>query len=45
MEWEVRLIEWLQKYLGSVAGPLGSAMSFIGGEMGLLLVLLIVSSL
>ncbi len=42
MEWEVRLIEWLQKYLGSVAGPLGSAMSFIGGEMGLLLVVMIV---
>ena len=42
MEWEVRVIEWLQKYLGSLAGTLGSALSFIGGEMGLLLVVIIV---
>ena len=42
MEWEVHLIEGLQKSLGSLTGPLGSALSFIGGEMGLLLVVLIV---
>ena len=42
MEWEVRLIEWLQKYLGNLSGPIGSALSFIGGEMGLLLVVMIV---
>ncbi len=42
MEWEVGLIEWLQKTLGSMNESVGTVLSFIGGEMGLLLVVLIV---
>ena len=42
MEWEVRLIEWIQKTLGSMNDTVGTVMSFVGGEIGLLLVLLIV---
>ena len=42
MEWEVSLIEWMQKSLGGVGTTLGKVLSFVGGEMGLLLVLLIV---
>lgn len=42
MEWEVQLIEGLQNYLGSMADPIGSTLSFIGGEMGLLLVVMTV---
>ena len=42
MEWEVRLIEWIQKTLGSLNGSVGTVLSFIGGEMGLLMVLLII---
>lgn len=42
MEWEVSLIEWIQKTLGSLNGSVGKILSFIGGEIGLLLVLLIV---
>ena len=41
MEWEVRLIEWIQKTLGSLNGSVGTVLSFIGGEMGLMLILLI----
>jgi len=42
MEWEAQLIEWLQKTLGSVNNAIGTVLSFIGGEYGLLLVVLIV---
>ena len=42
MEWEVTLIEWIQNTFGSLTESVGKVMSFIGGEMGLLLVLLIV---
>ncbi len=42
MEWEVELIEWIQKTLGSLNSVVGAALSFIGGEIGLLLVLLII---
>ena len=42
MEWEVKLIEWIQKALGSLNSTVGTVLSFIGGEIGLLLVLLIV---
>ena len=42
MEGEVRLIEWIQKTLGSLNSTVGSVLSFVGGEIGLLLVLLIV---
>ena len=42
MEWEVRLIEWMQGSLGGFGSVLGKAGSFIGGEAGLLLILLIV---
>ena len=42
MEWEVNLIEWLQKTVGDLNGTFISALGFIGGEMGLLLVVLII---
>ena len=42
MKWEVELIEWIQKTLGSLNSTVGSVLSFVGGEIGLLLVLLIV---
>ena len=42
MKWEVNLIEWLQKTVGNLNGTFISALGFIGGEMGLLLVVLII---
>ena len=42
MEWEVSLIEWLQKTVGNLNGTFISALGFLGGEMGLLLVVLII---
>ena len=42
MEWEVNLIEWLQKTAGDLNGTFISALGFLGGEMGLLLVVLII---
>lgn len=42
MAWEAGLIEWIQKALGSFIGPVGKVLSFIAGEIGLLLLLLIV---
>ena len=42
MEWEVSLIEGIQHTLGSLNSAVGSVLSFIGGEHGLLLVLLII---
>ena len=42
MEWEVNLIEWIQKTLGSLNRTVGSVLSFVGGEIGLLLVMMIV---
>ena len=42
MEWEVELIEWIQKTLGSMNSIVGKIMSFLGGEIGLLLVLMII---
>ena len=42
MEWEVELIEWTQKTLGSLNRTIGTILSFAGGEIGLLLVVLIV---
>lgn len=42
MEWEIGLIEWIQKNLSFLNGPVGKVMSFIGGEMGLLIALLII---
>ena len=42
MEWEVELIEWVQKTLGSLNSTIGTILSFVGGEIGLLLVVLIV---
>ena len=40
MEWEVALIEWIQKYMGPIARIIGNVFSFIGGEKGLLILLL-----
>ena len=42
MEWEVNLIEWLQKTIGDLNGTFISVPGFLGGEMGLLLVVLII---
>ena len=42
MEWEVGLIEWIQKTFGSLNSSVGKALSFIGGEMGLLVALIII---
>ena len=41
MEWEVRLIEWMQTYLGSLGGIV-KLLAFLGAEAGLLMVVLIV---
>ncbi len=42
MEWEVGLIEWIQGGLGSLNRAVGTVLSFVGGEIGLLVVLMIV---
>lgn len=41
MGWEVSIIEWLQKNLGGFCSVFGKIFSFVGGEMGLLIVFLI----
>ena len=33
MEWEVGLIEWIQKTFGSLNSSVGKALSFIGGDV------------
>ncbi len=42
MEWEVGLIEWIQKALGSLNSTVGTVLSFVCGEIGLMMTLLIV---
>lgn len=42
MEWEARLIEWLQKDVGSLESIFVKLMAFIGAEAGLLLLVLII---
>ena len=42
MEWEVRIIEWIQSSLGSLGKVLGSVFSFVGGETGLMILLVVV---
>ena len=42
MEWEVSIIEWIQSNLGSFGKALGNVFSFIGGETGLMLLLVVV---
>lgn len=42
MEWEVSIIEWMQQNLGSVSAFLGKVFAFVGSEIGLLLLLVIV---
>ena len=42
MEWEVQVIEWLQKTLGGLNNSVGKVISFLGGEIGLLVVVLAV---
>jgi membrane-associated phospholipid phosphatase len=42
MEWEVGLIEGVQKTLGSMNGTVGKVLGFVGGEIGLLAVLMII---
>ena len=41
-EWDVNLIEWLQKTIGSAGQAIAKAVTFIGGETVMLLVLLVV---
>ena len=41
MEWEVRLIEWMQAHFSSLGG-LVKLLAFLGAETGLLMVVLIV---
>ena len=40
-DWEVELIEWLQKTLGPVSTVFTKVFSFVGGETGMLIVLMI----
>ena len=42
MEWESILIEWIQGNMGGIGAVLGKIFSFIGGERGLLVLLLVV---
>lgn len=42
MELEVAIIEWIQNSLGSIGNALGDVFSFIGGETGLMILLVIV---
>ena len=42
MEWEVRIIEWIQNNSGDLSRVLGNIFAFIGGEKGLLILFLIV---
>ena len=41
MEWEVRIIEWMQSNATDLSRFLGEFFSFIGGEMGLLVMLVV----
>lgn len=40
MDWEINLIEWVQKSLGGSHSTIGTVMGFVGGEFGLVLILL-----
>lgn len=42
MDWEVNIIAWIQSTLGDFSNVLGKVFSFIGGEVGLLILLVIV---
>ena len=42
MEWEVSVIEWLQANFGGIGTGIAKVFSFIGGEVGVLLVMMIV---
>ena len=42
MEWEVRIIEWIQNNLGSLCVSFGRFFSFVGGETGLMILIVIV---
>ncbi len=42
MEWEVKIIEWLQSYEGTFTTSLGKALAFLGDEKGLLIMILAV---
>lgn len=42
MEWEAGIIKWIQSNLGIFGRALGNVFSFIGGETGLMLLLVIV---
>ena len=41
MEWEVRIIEWMQSNANDLSRFFGELFSFIGGEMGLMVMLVI----
>lgn len=42
MEWEVRIIEWIQDNMGGFGKAAGDVFSFIGGETGLMILLVAV---
>ena len=42
MKWEIGLIEWIQKALGSLNSTVGTVLSFVCGEIGLMMTLLII---
>ena len=42
MEWEVQFIEWAQSTFGDLCSTLGNVFSFIGGETGLMILLIVV---
>ena len=42
MEWEVRIIEWIQDNFAGVSNVLGNVFSFVGGEIGLMILIVVV---
>ncbi|MBR4461122.1 MAG: phosphatase PAP2 family protein [Erysipelotrichaceae bacterium] len=42
MEWEVRIIEWIQSNLGFLGTHFAYLFSFVGGEMGMMVLLVVV---
>jgi hypothetical protein len=42
MEWEVRIIEWIQNNLEGISKTFGDFFSFIGGETELMVMIVVV---
>ena len=41
MEWEVRIIEFIQTYFGAISKYAGDIFSFVGGENGLMVLIVV----